>query len=134
MIALIMMIAQEMGVPPYFALSIAILESNLDPCAVSPVNQNGTVDYGIFQLNSQYFYDFDWSCPETNIRTGIRHIKWLIDHPWTCTYWSVAAAYNAGINRLDDLPDTTPDYANRVMRLWSELSGGNEMALIGGRQ
>ena len=121
-ISLIMMIAAEMGVPPYFALAVALTEnSQLCPDAVSPMNSNGSYDRGVMQLNSQYFYGFDWSCPETNIRAGIRHIKWLMDHPWTNTYFCVATAYNAGLSRLEDPPESTVEYANRVLLLWNEL-------------
>ena len=130
--ALILAIALEYGVPGEFALAIALTENwTLNPHAVSPPNNNGTRDWGIMQLNENYFCMVNWYCAETNIRQGIRHIRWLIDHPWTCTWWSVAIAYNAGINRLNRPPESTLRYADQVIRRWEELIGRNPPSLIG---
>ena len=45
--------AQQYGVDPSLALSIAQQESSFNPNAVSPTNSNGTVDYGLMQINSR---------------------------------------------------------------------------------
>jgi soluble lytic murein transglycosylase-like protein len=125
-IALILGVAAEIGVPPYFALAIAFEENGaLDPAAISPLNSNGTVDLGVMQLNSRYYGDINWRDPETNIRAGCKHIKELIDHPGLNTYWGVAASYNCGIKRFlsEGPPPKTIDYACRVMQRWLDLSG-----------
>ena len=130
--ALIVAISLEVGVPPEFTLAIALTENwTLNPRAISPPNRNGTRDKGVMQLNENYFQLNRWYCPEENIRAGVRHIRWLMDHPWTCTFWSVAIAYNAGINRLYRPPDSTIRYAYDVIRRFSELSGGQPPVLIG---
>ena len=132
--ALILAIALEYGVPPEFALAIAFTENwTLNPRAVSPPNRNGTRDWGVFQLNENYFCMVAWYDPETNIRQGVRHIRWLMEHPRTCTWWSVAVAYNAGINRLSRPPESTLRYADAVMRRFNEFTGGTAPVLIGRR-
>jgi soluble lytic murein transglycosylase-like protein len=123
---LILSIAAEMEIPPYFALAIAVEENwTLNPLAVSPINENGTVDRGIMQLNSRYF-DIDWSDPETNIRAGCRLIKYLITRPEINTYWAAAVAYNcgyAGYLRDGGPPEKSVAYGGRVMKRWLELQG-----------
>jgi soluble lytic murein transglycosylase-like protein len=122
---LIITIAVEIGIPPYFTLAIALTENNtLNPLAVSPLNENGTVDLGIMQLNSRYYGDINWRDPETNIRTGCQHIKSLIDNPGLNTYWGVAASYNCGVGRFltEGPPPQTIDYACRVMERWLYLT------------
>jgi len=44
--------AQQYGVDPFLALAIAQQESSFNPNAVSQPNKNGTVDYGLMQINS----------------------------------------------------------------------------------
>jgi len=129
--AMIIAISLEVGVPPEFALAIALTENwTLNPRAVSPVNSNGTRDKGVMQLNENYFQLNSWYCPEENIWAGVRHIRWLMDHPWTCTFWSVAIAYNAGIGRLNRPPESTIRYAYQVIRRFNELSNGRPPVLI----
>ena len=136
--ALILAIAIEIGVPPEFALAIAITEnSTLNPLAVSAPNRNGTVDKGVMQLNSAYFGHVDWQCPETNIREGTALLKELIEHPQTTTYWSVAICYNAGTRWLVRgyrPPESSITYANRVISRWNEISGGIAQTVIGGKR
>jgi len=123
--SLILTIAAEVGVPPYFALAIAIEENKtLNPQAISPVNRNGTVDLGVMQLNSEYYGHINWHDPETNIRAGCLHIKSLMEKPELKTYWTVAIAYNCGYTRYLDSktpPQNSLDYADRVMAHWHDL-------------
>jgi len=130
--ALIIAISLEVGVPPDFSLAIALTENwTLNPRAISPPNRNGTRDKGVMQLNQNYFFLERWYCPEENIRVGVTHIRWLMDHPSTCTFWSVAIAYNAGLGRLRQPPQSTLVYADQVIRRFNELSGGRAPVLIG---
>jgi soluble lytic murein transglycosylase-like protein len=121
--ALIIMIAVEVGIPPYFALSIAYTEnSTLDPMAVN-VNPDGTLDRGVMQLNSSW-YNGAWWDPEENIRAGCQHIKWLLSLPgMNC--WLVAVAYNCGYYRLEKgkPPESSIDYAVRVFARFNEYRG-----------
>jgi soluble lytic murein transglycosylase-like protein len=116
--AMIIAIAIEVGVPPYFALSIALTENpTLDPLAVN-VNSDGTLDRGVMQLNSSWFNGV-WRDPEENIRAGCKHIQWLLSLP-DMNYWLVAIAYNCGYGRLlEKPPDVSIEYANRVFTRWN---------------
>jgi soluble lytic murein transglycosylase-like protein len=136
-VALILRIATETGVPPYFALAIAIEENwTLDPDAQNTSNSNGTTDLGVMQLNSRYYGDIEWQNPETNIRAGCQHIKRLMDYPGIYTFWAVAAAYNCGEGRFlgEGPPPQTIEYANNVMKRWSELTNGNITVLLAGKR
>ena len=134
--ALILSIAAEIGIPPEFALSIALEENHaLNPNAINK-NKDGTYDGGIFQLNSSW-YKGDIFDPETNIRAGCQHIKTLIDDQRLNTYWGVAASYNCGIGRF--LSDEGPplqsiDYAGRVMNRWIEFTNGNAPVVLDGKR
>ena len=146
--ALVMAIALEMGVPPYFALAIAQEESGLNPAAISPENSNGTRDYGVMQLNSQYKayfidlywdknHEFNWENPEDNIYLGCRIIKGLMEHPSINTYWVLAICYNAGCNWLlngNPPPESSREYATRVMRRWEKESPVGAFAVISGKR
>jgi soluble lytic murein transglycosylase-like protein len=117
--ALILAIALEVGVPPYLTLAIALTENPaLDPLAVHE-NPDGTLDRGIMQLNSSW-YNGDWQDPETNIRAGCEHIKWLLSLP-NMNFWLVAVAYNCGYGSLrsGNVPNISIDYANRVFSRWN---------------
>jgi len=129
---LILTIAAEVGIPPYFAASIALIENPaLDPLAIN-VNQNKTVDRGVFQLNSSWF-NGDWKDPEINIRHGCNHIKVLMSKPGVNTYWSVAVVYNAGYSRLNNPPKSTIEYANKVIEKFNGFHNGNAPVVIKGR-
>lgn len=123
-LALILTIASQEGLPPAFVQAIAIAENPaLDPCAKN-YNQNGTVDVGIMQLNSAYFSHIDCEHPETNIREACKHIKMLAQQPGVRTWWTVAIIYNSGIMRMNNPPASSIAYADKVMNLYTELSGG----------
>jgi soluble lytic murein transglycosylase-like protein len=122
-LALILSIAVEYGLPPYFVLSVALIENpTLNPEEVSETNNNGSVDRGVMQLSSSW-YDGDWSCPETNIRAACEYIRESITKPGVNTWYAVAIVYNAGYGRLYNPPESTINYAARVMTLWHKLEG-----------
>jgi soluble lytic murein transglycosylase-like protein len=115
---LIISIALEVGVPPYLALAIAYTENpTLDPLAIH-INQDGTLDRGVMQLNSGWFQG-NWQDPETNIRVGCELIKELMRKP-SMNYWQVCIAYNCGYRRFrENPPHTSIEYANRVFTKWN---------------
>ena len=129
-VALILTLALEFGVPPNFALAIALTENTtLNPNAVSR-NNNGTFDYGIMQLNSSWYTCPNWRDPESNIRAGLGHIKWLLDQPKVTTYWATALCYNAGLSRLERPPQSSLRYADNVINKWHELEPDGIPVLI----
>jgi soluble lytic murein transglycosylase-like protein len=121
--AMILAIAAEVGIPLYFALAVALTENPaLDPLAVN-VNQNGTYDRGVMQLNSSWF-NGDWQDPETNIRAGCNLLKTLSAIPELNTWWDVALCYNAGTHwfaKSKKPPDMSIEYACKVMARWETL-------------
>ena len=122
---LIWSIAVQEGVPPYFVQAIALTENTtLNPNAVNKDNKNGSLDLGVMQLNSNYFGHIDWKCPDTNIRAGVAHIKYLLGHPDIHTYWGLSIAYNAGIGRIKNPPESSLTYADDVMIKFTELCSG----------
>ena len=69
--------ANQYGVPPSVALAIAQHESGFNPSAVnSTLNPNGTIDYGLFQLNTSVLQTYGLTPaqamdPQTNINTAV---------------------------------------------------------------
>jgi soluble lytic murein transglycosylase-like protein len=116
--AMILAIAAETGIPPYLALSIAIEENQkLDPLAVH-INDDGSRDLGVMQLNDSWFKG-RWQDPENNIRAGCELIKELTGKPGM-NYWLACIAYNCGYGRLlEKPPDASIEYANRVFARWN---------------
>jgi soluble lytic murein transglycosylase-like protein len=114
--ALILAIAVECGVPPQFALAVALEENNiLNPLAVH-MNTDGTRDLGVMQLNSGW-YTGNWQNPETNILAGCQLMRELRDRG--LNWWQVAIAYNCGYQRLQEgPPNSSIEYANRVVARW----------------
>lgn len=119
--AMIIAIAVEFGIPPQFALSVAVEENRaLNPLAVG-VNNNGSLDLGVMQLNSGW-YAGNWRDPEANIRAGCRLMRELKDRG--LNWWQVAVAYNCGYRRLrEGPPNCSIDYANRVFERWNRMRG-----------
>jgi soluble lytic murein transglycosylase-like protein len=121
---MILRIAVAAEVPPGFALAIALVENpELNPAAVN-VNSNNTVDRGVMQLNSSWFTCDEWDNPEVNISAGISLIKRITQMEGVHTYWTAALVYNAGYGRIYNPPESTVNYANRVMETWTWYEGG----------
>ena len=132
-IAMILSIATEYNLPPYFVLSVALTENaELNPMAISKQNSNGSFDKGIMQLSSSWFTG-DWADPETNIREGCRLLKEIMRRPDVVTFWTVAVCYNAGCKWLalgEKPPDSSLKYADRVMLRWDELDKRKAQVLV----
>jgi len=144
-VLLILTIAAEIGIPKYFALSIAINENDkLDPIAISKKNDDGSYDFGVMQLSGRYIYEFigeywdkdwefNWQSPYDNIYIGCKHLKKLSTMEKINTWYGVAIAYNAGYSRVNDPPETTIEYAARVMEKYVELSNGKYQVIVPGK-
>jgi hypothetical protein len=120
-----------------FVLSILQQENkSLDAAAVH-INEDNSIDYGLWQLNSKYLWTtfipnywhdgelFNWRNPYHNSYIALRHIRYLFSYfkskhqgqtvnSW---YWFTAMAYNCGVGAVDSgkVPQRTLDYAARVM-------------------
>ena len=92
--------AQQYGVDPSLALAIAQQESSFNPSAVSQPNKNGTVDYGLMQINSKNLSSLGLTPataldPQSNINAAMQLLS-----SYTQQYNGdpslIAAAYNGG--------------------------------------
>lgn len=112
-------------IPVYYFAKLIYEESRYNPRAVNRSNSNGTVDYGIAQLNSQYIDDFAYKYgydfidpfePYTALEVAAVHLHTLYN---TTRSWKRAlAAYNCGIGNVlrGTIPDSTLDYVERIMK------------------
>jgi len=122
-IALIIEISVAYGLPPNFVLAIALTENwTLNPRAIN-INENGTRDLGVMQLNDSWFKREDWHDPVVNITAAVLHIKMLAVALEGNTWGAVAIAYNAGLSRVFNPPSSSQLYAIAVMAKYTELNG-----------
>jgi len=99
-------------------------ESGWDALCVR-ANPNGSIDYGLMQLNSRYLIDYKWRYngdrgfdpldPGDNLSVGMRHLRHLYDV--TGNWFDAVCAYNAGLSRVrsGNVPEKTIMYANWVL-------------------
>ena len=105
-------------VPPALAFSLCWEESRFIPRAINNANRDGSVDRGLFQLNSfsfphleiTAFYDI-----ESNAYYGIGHLRYCLNTGGSEI--SALAMYNAGTGRVRSTgaPHVTLNYINRVL-------------------
>jgi soluble lytic murein transglycosylase-like protein len=120
LVDLLMKLAPEYGVHPYFALAIARTESNLNPLALSVKNAQG-----VMQLIPETSVRFNVTKPfdpEQNIRGGLSYLRWLLAY-FRGNVTLVAAAYNAGegaVNRYRGIPPyaETQSYVKKIMQVF----------------
>lgn len=118
-ISLILHYSQIYHVDPIIALSVASVESGLNPNAVGP-----TKDLGVFQLNPKTFNSYSKKQlldPETNIKLGVRYIAEMkrdCTHNIDNTY---VLCYNLGTSGAKKVkhPKLFPYYKN-VMKVYNE--------------
>jgi soluble lytic murein transglycosylase-like protein len=121
LIALILQIATQYNIPPYFMVAIAEVESQWDVSAIN-VNNDGTVDRGLMQLNSSWFTDNRWCEPEINVKHAAMFISML--RSTGLTWWQVAVAYNCGLGNMAEPPNSSIDYAVQVFETWASYDRG----------
>lgn len=118
LIALIGYYSAVYGVDPKLALSVAVVESRLNPTAVS---ERGAI--GVFQLMPQSFNmpARDLFNPEVNIKLGVKYLSWnkkyckhKVDNTWL-------VCYNYGIGNAARVkyPKLFP-YYKQVMKEYHE--------------
>ncbi len=117
--------AERHGLDPALLTSVAVVESALNPDAVSP---KGAV--GLLQLMPQTAERFgvnDRRDPAANVDAGARYLSWLMDRFEGRTELALAG-YNAGegaVDRHRGIPPyrETRDYVQRVMAGFEKLGG-----------
>jgi len=120
---LIKRLAPEYGIAPRLALSLAVVESNLNPHAVSSKNAQGLMQ--LIPETAERFNVRKRFDPEQNIRGGLAYLRWLLAY-FQGDLRLVAAAYNAGegaVNRYLGVPPypETRSYVAAILSGYKEL-------------
>jgi hypothetical protein len=110
--------AEAHKVPPSLAFALAWEESRYRPRAINTHNRNGSIDRGLFQLNSRSFpklSEADFFDPRINTWYGLSHLRWCLDTGGSETV--ALAMYNAGTVRVNThgTPKATLEYMGRVL-------------------
>ncbi|GHV55607.1 hypothetical protein AGMMS49579_18900 [Spirochaetia bacterium] len=110
--------AEKYNVSPSLAFALCWEESRYKPSAVNRKNMNGSIDRGLFQLNSQTFpalTDADFFNPQVNARHGMAHLRWCLDSGGSEI--AALAIYNAGTGKVSSIgtPRNTLDYISRIL-------------------
>jgi hypothetical protein len=108
----------EFDVPPALAFALSWEESRFNPRAISRPNRDGSIDRGLFQLNSRSFPDLDTASffdIKSNARYGVGHLRHCIDS--ADSEISALAMYNAGTGRVRSTgaPEVTLNYISRIL-------------------
>jgi len=109
--------ALHYGVSPALAFALADEESRFDIHAQNANPASGSIDRGLFQLNSKAFPKVKLSevwDPDTNARYGISHLAWFLENAGNEV--TALAMYNAGRYSVDRgaTPRKTLDYISRI--------------------
>jgi hypothetical protein len=110
--------AETYKVPPTLAFAVAWEESRYRPRAINTHNRNGSIDRGLFQLNSRSFpklSETEFFDPRINTRYGIAHLRWCLDTGGSRIV--ALAMYNAGSVQVNasGTPKTTLEYVGRIL-------------------
>jgi hypothetical protein len=117
--ALVLEIAAAKDIAPALAFALAWEESRWKARAVNRKNRNGTIDRGLFQLNSSSFPkrgEADFFNPRLNAANGLAHLRWCLEYGGSEV--AALAMYNAGSARVNSggTPKATLDYISRILR------------------
>ncbi len=124
-ISLITLTAQAHGVNPQLALSIASVESKLNPAALG---SHGEI--GLFQVKPKSVGLSKEALlnPTINIQAGIKYLKYSMDHCHTKVANTGIICYNAGVTGAKGIAKPKEfDYYKKVMKVKQSLND----ALIG---
>ena len=115
--------AAKNEIPLSLAFALAYAESNYKVTAVNR-NTNGTIDRGLFQLNSGSFptlSEAEFFDPYTSAKHGMQHLRFCINKAGN----EVAglAMYNAGTNKVrsNRTPQSTLNYINKIFAYRQKL-------------
>jgi len=116
--------ADTFDVPPALALALCWEESRFNPRAINRKNRDGSIDRGLFQLNSRSFPDLDapvFFNINSNVYYGVRHLKSCLDSG--ASEVSALAMYNAGAGRVKSTgaPEVTLNYISRILENRSKI-------------
>ena len=106
------------------AFSLAWKESNFQP-DVTHTNSGGSVDRGLFQLNSKYFVfssEREVFDVRKNANAGLKHLRYLLNEAGNKV--AALAMYNAGKSRVSDgeTPLRTLNYVHKILNYEEDLN------------
>jgi hypothetical protein len=115
----ILISADEHDISPALAVALAWEESRFNPLALNTANRDGSVDRGLFQLNSRSFPRLEiqsFFSLRINTHYAMGHLRHCLNTGGTEV--AALAMYNAGTNRVnsDGTPKSTLDYASRILQ------------------
>ncbi|GHV81782.1 hypothetical protein AGMMS49991_03400 [Spirochaetia bacterium] len=110
--------ADRYNIAPSLAFALCWEESRFNVQAVSRINDNGSVDRGLFQLNNKSFPQIkeqEFFNPRLNAYHAMSHLRWCLDTGGSPV--AGLAMYNAGTNRVaaGTTPKRTLDYVSRIL-------------------
>jgi len=125
--------SEKFNVPPSLAFSVSWEESRLNPNAINRYNRDGSIDRGLFQLNSRSFPNLETANffdIKTNTHYGLGHLRYCLDTGGSEI--SALAMYNAGTGRVrsSGAPEVTLNYINRILSNKSKIESKFHSLLI----
>jgi len=116
--------ADIFSVPALPLISLVWVESRFDKYAIN-VNQIGSVDRGLFQLNSRTFSSLDerdFFDAQTNVLHGVAYLRYCLKQARNIE--EAIAMYNAGIYRVkqSSIPESTQRHVWRIMNYNKKLT------------
>ena len=110
--------SKTFNVPPALAFAVSWEESRLNPNAINRYNRDGSIDRGLFQLNSRSFPHLEaanFFDIRINAYYGIAHLRYCLDTGKSEV--SALAMYNAGTGRVRNTgaPEVTLNYISRIL-------------------
>jgi soluble lytic murein transglycosylase-like protein len=110
--------ASAFDISPSLAFALCWVESRFNPVAVNKKNRDGSIDRGLFQLNSYSFpklKDADFFNPSINTYYGMAHLRWCLDAGGSVV--TGLAMYNAGTGRVnaEGAPKRTLNYISDIL-------------------
>lgn len=129
--SLIATYASQYGIDPNLIRAVITKESDWNPNDISPMNKNGTIDYGLMQTNSDVIKDWNRLGklphidtnnildPEINLNIGCWELKGCLDYVGGDTTKALIA-YNAGKGNVNSPPLSTIKYSQDIMRMYQQ--------------
>jgi hypothetical protein len=116
--------SKAFDVPPALAFAVSWEESRLNPSAINHHNRDGSVDRGLFQLNSRSFPNLEvanFFDIKINAYYGVAHLRYCLDTGLSEV--SALAMYNAGTGRVRNTgaPEVTLNYISRILENKSRI-------------
>lgn len=115
--------AEEFNIPLSLAFALAHTESNFKVTAMHK-NTNGSIDRGLFQLNSSSFpklEESDFYDPKISAYYGLSHLRFCLNTAGNEI--AALAMYNAGANKVrkNSTPQITLDYISKIQNYKQDL-------------